>query len=716
MAMGMKIKGSAAVLVAAVCVYFVVRTPRTESPRMAAVEPPAIDVELAEAADLTANVTEEVTANAAAAADPETEAGQRSPVADEPPEGASAVAGKKVLRVILEGITEEDARMATVTVKGVDERDGRPEEIQDSWPSQGLTSEFDLDPSLAVLADPHENLRVDELEVEFYHPQFLLERARVSLARGVEMANGKTLHELRVRLVRPEFWPEFTLVVRDAHTREHLEDVELRLAPGAGNALWGRNGTSTLLGDRLKSPIALMGGRAADEAEAKVAGVALLPAPGESPRLVGLNRRFPPERGVIVLARAPGYAWGSTSLDVSKGERELLLEPAATLDVRLTNVQLERYAALETVPTLCVYRHYPNGNLSYVRFERLDETLMTDGMRLESLVPAGNYAVAVELEGGAWTKRPVLAREELPLAAGQTRELVLALADPPAPPQRATLGGVVSIPAFGGEEEVRLQLYFQPTQRWRKPDVEFSLADLQRVGGALPTWSLRVEDLPVGMYRVQLLPFLKVWMIDLPAGGREDLELVLPELAEVLVETVDGQTGERVPLDQFYFRNQEPLPDQLQNDWARADTLEPGRFRFWTAPGTVRVWPRFPSGSDLEYGGTGQDFELVPGLQSVRFELAPVYAMHFEFREGGVALPVGDPGMYVMQNIRAVGHEGRVTGDGLQTDMRVGVSAPGLYEISFVGIDADRYHPIPPRRVDVRAGEPAEVIVELRRK
>ena len=43
-------------------------------------------------------------------------------------------------------------------------------------------------------------------------------------------------------------------------------------------------------------------------------------------------------------------------------------------------------------------------------------------------------------------------------------------------------------------------------------------------------------------------------------------------------------------------------------------------------------------------------------------------------------------------------------------------SEPGLYEISFEGVDADRFHPIPPRRVTVRWGETAEVIVELRRK
>ena len=48
--------------------------------------------------------------------------------------------------------------------------------------------------------------------------------------------------------------------------------------------------------------------------------------------------------------------------------------------------------------------------------------------------------------------------------------------------------------------------------------------------------------------------------------------------------------------------------------------------------------------------------------------------------------------------------------------MIVEVSAPGLYEISFDRIDSDRYHPVPARRVTVRAGETTEVIVELRRK
>ncbi|MEM7311300.1 MAG: RNA polymerase sigma factor [Planctomycetota bacterium] len=705
--MGTTTKVSAAALAAAVCVYLVVRAPRSESPQMATIEPPASDAEVVQAARAAEF------ANAAEGAEPDS---ARSLVAEEPAIDAGAAAPGNVLRVVLEGLEAEDARIATVTLSGVHERDGWPMELEGPWPCRGLSTEFDLDPVFASV-EQHGNLRAGELEVAVAHPHRLGARSRISLDGDGERTNGRTVHEVRVRLIRPDFWPELTLSVRDANTRAHLEHVELRIRSGPGLAVWGRNNPSRLLGEGLRSPVALMGGREPDASAPTVAGVALAPAAGESPRLVELTRRGPPEGGVIVSARAPGYAWASTSVDVSQGDRELLLEPAAALDVRLANVERERYAALATVPMLCVHLLWPDGVIQNVHFEPLDEALAADGLRLPNLLP-GAYRVAVELRGGAWAEQPVLALEEFPLTAGETRRLVLTLAEAPAPPQHATLGGVVSFPAPAGlgAERVRLQLFFQPTQRWRDPDVELALGELERTAGALPTWSFRVEDLPVGRYRVQLMPFLKVWMIDLPAGGREDLRLVLPELAEVLLETVDGQTGARVARDELYYRFREPVPGQRERDLARAETEEPGRFRFWAVPGAVRVWPKFPNGAEREFGGNGMDLELVPGRQSVKFELAPAYAMRFEFRADGTTLPVGPQGLHTTRDIRAVDHAGRVTNGGLQRNMRVEVSAPGVYEIRFDGVTGDRYHSLPPRLVDVRAGETTEVVVELRSK
>ena len=470
---------SAALLAAAACMYLVVQTRRTESPPMAAVEPPVADVELAGAV---AHTAAEV---------PATEARRRSPVAEEPPDRASAAVGMKVLRVVLAGVLSEGVQLATVTLTAVDERGEPNPEIKRSWPCQGLTSGFDL--AFLEVAEGHEGLRVDELEVEVDHPHHPSEKTRVPLSHGVEQTNGKTVYEVLVRLVRPEYWPEFTLAVLDAHTREHLDDIELLSGPGMSTFMWGRNPVRSFLADGLSSPVRLMGGRDVGVPEDAVPYLALRPAADESPRLVKIGHYMSPGNGSFIHARVPGYAWGSIALDLSKSEpRELLLKPGAAIEVRLTNVQLERYRSLETKPMVCVQGIASEGDNQFF-FEPLDETLETEGLRIDGL-KLGGYRVFVELDGGAWAKRPVLAREELTLTAGETGEVMLALADPPAPPDRVTLGGVVSFPDFDG---VRLQLY---KANWENgvSHVELSLTEMVRVGGALPTWGFQIKDVPVG--------------------------------------------------------------------------------------------------------------------------------------------------------------------------------------------------------------------------
>jgi hypothetical protein len=734
MTMGTKTMAAAAVLVAAACVYFVVRT---EPPRMAAIEPAAADVERPDPLGAAVGTPTE---------DPTSGAVRRSPVAEEPPTGVSAVRGTNLLCVVLEGITEESARRAKVTLKGVDTRDERhtepiePVEIRDSWSCEGRTRELDLDPFLASVAEQHEDLRALELEVEVDHPLYLRQRIEVPLSDGVEEESGQTVYEVRVPLVPPAFWPEFSLVVRDANTREHLEGVELCCVStafmGVGQHPEPRGGDYTWLGDGLSSPIALRGGHEADDPEQRVAGMVLRPVSGEEHQLFTLSHNGRPmvERGLIVFARAPGYAWAKTVVELSTGaDRELLLGPETTLGVRLANVQSERYAELGMRPLLTVGRLDPNGDVDLVWHQDVDEELEAEGLRLAGLVP-GAFVVKVKLSPG-WQRKPTaLAHEELSLAAGEERELLVTLADPPEPPAIGNLGGVVSFPNFGGEENVQLEL-FRSDYKYGNPDHVLSLAELEPVGGALPTWSFHMENLPADRYQILLRPFMKSWVIELPAGGREDVALVVPKLAEVFVETVDARTGQRVPVERIAYRTLEVIPDQVTNrgspSWSVSEFEdEAGRFRFWATPGAmhvttsgVPVWPTpgtmnvtasgIPSG--LMYSDRAQDFELVHGLQSVRLELAPPCTIRFEFRVDGAPLPYED-GIFggLSRCIRAVGHDGRV--GGMYPYSLVWASAPGPYEISFEGIGTDRFLPIPPRRVEVREGETTEVIVELRRK
>ena len=139
---------------------------------------------------------------------------------------------------------------------------------------------------------------------------------------------------------------------------------------------------------------------------------------------------------------------------------------------------------------------------------------------------------------------------------------------------------------------------------------------------------------------------------------------------------------------------------------------EPGRFRFWATPGSIRVrtWAT-PSGANYRHT---QDLELVSGLQSVRLELAPACALRFEFRIDGAALPHEDRIFNGLSGrIRPVGHEGRTEA---LTYWLFQASRPGSYEIDFEGHGSDRFLPIPTRRVEAREGETTEVIVELHRK
>lgn len=618
-----KRKAFAAVLVAVIfmvlVVHFATRTPRSEQHTPEPAEGIVVD-------ELSAHATRPVSG-----VDRRVDTAGRAPVAEkalaESASVESEVADQIILRVVLEGITEQDAQRTRVTLRGMDHR-------RELWPSHySVTWSWDSPRSEGTVASNSTSagplvqrdfaidsfferveerrnldLSLDELEVKVCHPGHLIETARVPLSHGNEQKSGQIIYEVRVQLVPGtphEFWSKLLLSVRDEETLAHLDDVELRCVPTAFMGLWqvpGEEPIYTTLGVGLTSPIAFLGGRESGQPEDTVTGLALSLDSVEPPQLIELVQPESTSRGVVVYAGAPGYAWGQIVVDVSStADRQVLLRPAGALDLQLTNLDLDLYAATETRAFLWLDRVGPNGNLARAWHQRLDDTAESEGLWFERL-EVGDYTVSVQLDAGSWGKAPVLVHEKFSIVAGETCELNLALADAPAPPEFTTVGGVLSFPILGGPhfdaEQVRLHFYYQ-TSGFRDPYRELALVDMRRVGGvALPTWSFHLEDLPPGRYQVELLPFLATWIVEVPVGGRDDVELVLPELAEVLVETVDTRTGVRVPIEQLHFRGTVRPPGLLFNNWQKLDADEPGRFRFWTPPGKVSIWPRsIPRGS-----------------------------------------------------------------------------------------------------------------------
>lgn len=710
--MGTTMKVSVALLVGAACVWLVARPTREAAPQGTNAAAPERETALASAQGTPPEPDLEASVPAAPAAP----TGRRAPITREPEPEASAPRAGHVLRVILDGVSEESARSATLGVVGLND-DERPTEVRASWASAGRTTEVALDAFLSELAPRQAQLRIQQLEVWVDHPLHFVEKVRLSLPLATNAGDAPVVHEVHASLRPPVYWPAVELAVRDADSRDHLGEVELRCVPTAFMGAYQRPGAGdpiTLLGGRLHSPIALLGGRRPDGPEDWVAGLALGTAAGEAPRPSDLAQPEEAARGVVVYARAPGYAWGSLVVDLSTGARnELLLQRGAELDVRLSNVQLEGYAALEKPATLFVALQTEEGESQVAWVQPVDESLESEGVQLEGLVP-GEYAISVELGGAfSWRTRPVLASEALSLAPGGERELVLHLPDPPPPAERATLAGRLSFPDIGDELEVSLLLYASD-YRYGEADHELNLQQMQRVDGALPSWSFRFEDLAVDTYQLTLWPFLDTWIVELPEGGREDVELALSELAVVHVDTVDARNGERLPLEQIRFHRSAAVPQQVEH--ARATVGhdgEPGRFRFWTSPGAVslQAW-NMPRGQN--YGVRQMELELVAGPQSVRLELAPPCAIEFEFRVDGAALPHGDQVYYdVLQGVRALDPLHAVIG---LSAGYVEVSAAGQYAVDFEGVGAERFQAIPARRVDVRAGESTRVVIELVRK
>lgn len=641
---------------------------------------------------------------------------QRESRGEAAPEGTPQ--SSRLLRVIIEGLAGDEARAATITLLDWNEPRRWPEPVWAEWSASGRVTELPLDDFFASVARRSGGEGAQALTVEVDHPARFTVRIEVPVSAGIERADGGVVHEARVRFDGVEWFPAFSLAVRDAQTRAHLEEVELRLVPTAFMGQWqrpGKGGPFTVAGRGLVSPIALRGGRPAGSPVAQVGGLALVTPGAPAAEIAELIQPEDVARGVVVYARAPGYAWGKVIVDVSTGaERELLLGAESVLAVGVTNYRSADYAGLPHAPTLYVTPLDKDGErLRPAWTQGLGESFEDEDLRLEGLEP-GEYLVSVELGAAfSWRERVVHASEEIFLAAGEERRLVLPLPEAPAPAARGVLAGTLSFPAFPGADEVSLELY-RSDYRHGDPDHRVPVASMTPTGAASPTWRFRVEDLTVGFYQAQLDPLGAAWLVEVVEGEGAAVELVVDELAEVILETVDGATGRLVPMQQLRHGPSKPIARQVADrEAAVLYDGTPGRFRYWSIPGPayVRTYA-IPRG--LDYGVRRQDVELVEGVQTLRFELSEVHPIRFEFRDGGAPLPIGDQLQFdVLFAIRPIGHEGEVIA---VSQGYAEASAPGLYEIDFEGLGADRFERIPDHRFEVVDGEPTRVIIQLVRR
>ena len=306
-----------------------------------------------------------------------------------------------------------------------------------------------------------------------------------------------------------------------------------------------------------------------------------------------------------------------------------------------------------------------------------------------------------------------LASATIELEVGQQRDVRLELDDPPEKPRLTSLAGSLTSPAFPGRDAAVLRVFDSARYQQGKADHEIKLADMQPTFDDR-TWHWSFEVAP-GRYQLKLWPLLTSVIVDVPESGLSGVDLAFPRIAEVAVVTVDATTRKRVPIEKLSWGVREHLEGQVNHLSLYVDAEEePGRFRFHTVPGPVRLWAStIPDG--LDYGAASGTWDVVAGPNELELELAPVCGIRIVLRDGDATLPNSDD-IYpkVTGTIRSVDGVGRMTYNKIRTDGYVELSAPGSYTLRLD--ETEVYRATSEQIVRVPAGEIVEVTLRLVRK
>ncbi len=188
--------------------------------------------------------------------------------------------------------------------------------------------------------------------------------------------------------------------------------------------------------------------------------------------------------------------------------------------------------------------------------------------------------------------------------------------------------------------------------------------------------------------------------VDVVAPATLDLRIVVGEPAALSIRVVDAATEQNIRVDAVLANDSSGL-----HFATAAEESGDVRYHVDCVPGSVRL-----SLFDDRYDG---EFELraEPGKNDVTIRAIAATTIVVSFNDGETTVPFNhESGI----SARRVDGDGSSTGgsfDGRRATIIV--SSPGLYELSVERLDG--FLPIPPQRIQVLAGEPAELVVAVER-
>ena len=396
--------------------------------------------------------------------------------------------------------------------------------------------------------------------------------------------------------------------------------------------------------------------------------------------------------GVFLLVGVEGYAWMSVRVDLDNGGTQVVrMQRGAALDVIVSGVDAKAHERLRL-------RTSPESGVTF------DEALVNNGLISFDGLHAGPHTVRAEV-GESHSDPRVVGEAAVDLSAGQRARVELALAPVPTV-ERADASGLVFLPVEWHETNPVLTLKLLDTSTAgfeRHTNVDGQPTESIRVGFAAVRWKAR--GVQVGRYQFSVFEPPCSVVIDVPAGGHDEFELVVPPPTELRVYVVDDASGDAVltVAPQWYVR----WPEGVAGGGSESATLD-------TAARCFVI--RAPACA-IELNVHSWDYQV--HTESV--DLATVRERTIRLRPAcGIELVVkcGDESVAIPGNWRCEPHA--LTGSGRYsmstmngTQRKVMVSEPGTYSIEMPKIVG--YVQSPVQTIEVFAGRYTEHVVQLER-
>jgi hypothetical protein len=390
---------------------------------------------------------------------------------------------------------------------------------------------------------------------------------------------------------------------------------------------------------------------------------------------------------------APAHAWQLVQIEPTAGGETLVsLERGADLSVSVRGVDPAAGAALRL--------------RSESRFQPVaDVDLRADGtLEFEGLVP-GELRVVAEI-GDAFRSPLLLGEQRVALIAGGRADVDLVLE---AAPELAIArgAGTVFVPQAwkANGVTVQLQLLDPPLgESLVEQDIEAETVQSSRAGFDAFHWER--DGLQAGRYFLATRqPRIGV-VVELPARGREDLDLEVPPPAELTVHVVDEITGQPVEVDELNWIAKPP-EGVLGVEFERAFWDAQARVYRIRAPATeielmAWAWQYQPYDEEIDLRGAA-------GEHTVRLKRGCGLTLRLVDGETPVLFPKGwadEPTAVI-----GTGHTALMQfGD---FERKYMVTEPGTYKLQLPAIKGFVQPPV--LEVDIRPGEFTERVVALER-